>query len=97
MNKAEIIKETTARIFGNTSEANIRQITDFCDTLVDVFTDALLDNKKIVWKGFLSVEVINRGKRFGRNPQTNEVVEFPPVKSVKCKISQSIKDLINEE
>lgn len=95
MSKTEIIKKLAERIYGDASEYNIQQATQVCDTLVDIFTDALLEGQKIIWKGFLSVEVVERGQRYGRHPQTNEVVAFPPSKSVKCKISKVIKDLVN--
>jgi Bacterial DNA-binding protein. len=41
------------------------------------------------------VKVIERAERQGRHPQTNEVVTFPPVKSINCRLSESIKDAIN--
>lgn len=94
MSRTDIIKKLSERIYGDTSEYNIQQTTQFCDTLVDIFTDALIDGEKITWKGFLSVEVVERGQRCGRHPQTNEVVTFPPSKSIKCKISQTIKDIV---
>ena len=95
MGKNEIVKQLAERIYGNVNEKNIRKCTEFCDTLADIFTDALLDDKKITWKGFLSVKVIERAERQGRHPQTNEVVTFPPVKSINCRLSESIKDAIN--
>lgn len=97
MSRMDIIKKLADCIYGDTSETNVQQATQFCDALVDIFTDALLEGEKIVWKGFLSVEVVDRGQRCGRHPQTNEVVMFPPSKSIKCKISQSIKDMVNEK
>ena len=54
-----------------------------------------LEDKKIIWKGFLSVEVAERGARKGRHPQTKEIVTFPPVKTINCKMSKSIKDAVN--
>ena len=50
MGKNEIVKQLAERIYGNVNEKNIRKCTEFCDTLVDIFTDALLDDKKITWK-----------------------------------------------
>ena len=95
MSRTEIIKQLAERIYGDTSDANIQQATQFCDTLVDIFTDTLIEGDKIIWKGFLSVEVVDRGQTLRRHPQTNEVVMFPPSKSIKCKMSQSIKDMVN--
>ena len=97
MSKTDIIKKVAERIYGNTSESTIQQVTQFCDTLVEVFTDALIEGEKISWKGFLSVEVVERGQRSGRNPQTNKVVVFPPSKSIKCKLSKIIKDVVKEK
>lgn len=97
MSKTDIIKELAERIYGNVTESEIQQCTQFCDTLEEIFVDALLEDKKILWKGFLSVEVVEHGERRGRHPQTNEVVDFPPSKSIKCKISKSIKDMVNEK
>lgn len=97
MSKTDIIKKIAERIYGDTTDANIQQATQFCDTLVDVITDALIEDKKIMWKGFISAEVVERGQRRGRHPQTNEIVTFPPSKSVKCKISKTIKDAVGGE
>lgn len=41
MSRTDIIKKLAERVYGDTSEANIQQATQFCDTLVDIFTDAL--------------------------------------------------------
>lgn len=95
MSRTDIIKKLAEHIYDDTSEANIREATQYCDALVDIITDALIEGDKIIWKGFLSIEVVERGQRCGRHPQTNEVVTFPPSKSIKCKISQAIKDMVN--
>lgn len=96
MGRNEIIKQLAERIFGNVTEENIKRCSEFCDTLVDIFVDALLEDKKIVWKGFLTAEVTERAAHQGRHPQTNEIVTFPPVKSINCKVSKKIKDLVND-
>lgn len=95
MGKKEIIRKLAERIYGNATENELNKCADFCDTLVDIFTEALIENKKILWKGFLSIEVAERAERKGRHPQTNEIVTFPPTKSINCKVSKSIKDIVN--
>lgn len=87
--KNDIIKQLAERIYGNTSQKSIQESTQFCDTLVDIIVDGLLNNEKILWKGFLSMDITNRSERKGRHPQTNEIVVFPSVKSVNCKIRDS--------
>lgn len=94
MGKSEIIKKLAKKLYGNTSPKEIQQCTEFCDTLANIITEALLKNEKILWKDFLSMEVVERPERKGRNPQTGEVATFPPSKSVVCKVSKSIKNLI---
>ena len=95
MGTSEIIKKLAARMYGDATESQIKQCTDFCNFLVDICTEALVKNEKILWKGFISMEVIERAERKGRHPQTNEIVTFPPVKSVNCRISKAIKDAVN--
>lgn len=97
MGRTEIIKQLAERIYGNANNRSIQQCTDFCDTLVDVLKDALLDEGKILWKGFISMEVVQRAERKGRHPQTNKIVTFPPVKSINCKVSKSIRNAVNEK
>lgn len=95
MSKAEIIKKIAEKMYGSVNDKSIQQSTVFCDTLEEVITDALLDGNKILWKGFISMEVVERAERKGRHPQTNEIVIFPSIKSIKCKISKAIKDAVN--
>jgi len=95
MGNQEIIKKLAKRIYGNAKESELKQCADFCDNLVDIITEALVNEEKILWKGFVSMEVVERAERKGRNPQTNELMTFPPVKTVNCRISRTIKDAIN--
>lgn len=97
VSKSEIIRQLADRIYGNETEEEILQCTQFCDTLEEIFTESLIDGKRVVWKGFISAEVVEHGERRGRNPKTDEVDVFPPYKSIKCKISQLIRDIINEK
>lgn len=70
-----------------------------CREILDEFTfqvkNGLAAGNKVIIQGLMSLEVISRNERHGRNPQTGKVVTFKPVKLVKCKISKSIKNAIN--
>ena len=92
MSKQDIIKKISER-----TGIDIRQCTQFCDVLEEIFIDALIEGEKIVWKKFLTAEVVERGERKGRNPQNDEVVTYPPTRTIKCKISRVIKDIVNEK
>lgn len=95
MSKAEIIKQIAEKMYGNVNDKSIQQSTAFCDTLEEIIKNALLDGDKILWKGFISIEVVERAERKGRHPQTDEIVVFPSVKSIKCRVSKAIKDAVN--
>lgn len=71
-----------------------------CERVIDAFaesvTESLINGDKVMLKGFVSFEVSDRKPRRGRNPKTGKVDTFPAAKSVSCKISQAIKDAVNE-
>lgn len=70
-----------------------------CERVVDSFakylTEALKTDGKVMIKNFMSAEVSERKERSGRNPKTGNVETFASVKTVKCKMSQGIRDAIN--
>ncbi len=70
-----------------------------CEKALDAFaesiSDFLADGEKILLKGFMSFEIKERAERKGRNPKTGEVSTFPAAKTVKCKISKAIKDIVD--
>ena len=43
MGKNEIVKQLAERIDGNITEETMRKYSEVCDTLVDIFTDALIE------------------------------------------------------
>lgn len=92
MGKSEIIEEMS-------QETGLTKVD--CEKALDafagIFKKSLVDGDKILIKGFMSAEVIERQERKGRNPNTGEVTTFPATKTVKCKVSQSIKDAVNEK
>ncbi len=93
--RKDIIKELSERIYGDVQSNSIQNCTQFCDILVDIISEALDFGDKVAWKGFITIELSEMKERHGRNPKTNEVVTFPPVTSVRCKICKSIKDRVN--
>lgn len=96
MRRSDIIRELSNRIYGDTRPDSIQVCSQFCDTLVDIITDALCGGEKISWNGFMTIELVKRDERCGKNPKTNQLVTFPSVISIKCKMCQSIKDRVND-
>ena len=84
MNRSDIIKELSNRIYGHEEDFAVKQCTKFCDTLVEIFYDYVcVLEEKITWQNFLTAEVVNRKERRGRNPNTNEVETFHRCKHLK--------------
>ena len=97
--KNDLVKQVALRIKGNKNNVTANDIqlyTELCDTLADVILDELIAGERVQWRNFLTLEVVTRGARKGRDPRTNEVKDFPPVKSISCKISKKVKELIKE-
>ena len=67
------------------------------DALVQEITDALVAGDKVAIKGFMTFDLGERAERNARNPATGEIVRFPAVKTVKCKMSREIRDAINNK
>lgn len=98
--KSEIVKQVALRIKGNKNNVTANDIqlyTEVCDTIADVIIDNLIEGEKVQWRNFISLEVTTRGERKGRDPLTNEVKTFPPVKSISCKVSKKVKELVREK
>lgn len=71
-----------------------------CEKVIDAFAESviesLMDGDKVMIKEFMSFEVLNRNERKGRDPKTGKVISYPSSRTVKCKVSQKIKDAVNE-
>lgn len=67
------------------------------DALVSEITDALVSGDKVSIKGFMTFDLGERAERNARNPATGEIVKFPAVKTIKCKMSKEIRDAINNK
>ncbi|MEY2343333.1 HU family DNA-binding protein [Acidithiobacillus sp. IBUN Pt1247-S3] len=50
---------------------------------------------KIVFPGFLTLEVVEKPARKGRNPATGQEIEIPAKKSVKVKVGKELADKVN--
>lgn len=72
-----------------------------CESVVDAFSDEIKDclvrGDKILLKGFMSFEVIERAEREGKNLNTGAPITYPSVKSIKCKVSKAFKDAVNDK
>lgn len=65
------------------------------DSLIEETILALKRGEKISIKDFMTIEIGQRRERDARNPITGEMQRYPAVKTVKCKMSQAVKDSVN--
>lgn len=64
------------------------------DTIFDEITDALMRGDSFRIDNFLRIEPFEYPGRKKRSLETGEYEYFPPVKTVRCKISKNLKDLV---
>ncbi len=50
---------------------------------------------KIVFPGFLTIEVVEKPARKGRNPATGQELDIPAKKSIKIKAGKEFADKVN--
>lgn len=71
----------------------------FCEQVFDTARDEILDclmrGEKVLIKNFIGLEVKEYGAYKARDPVTDTVVTRPPRKSVKCKVSPALKNVVN--
>ena len=70
---------------------------EIIDAVSETIIDALYDGDKVVWQAFCTFEVRDRLNQCHRDPKTNEVIKFPPVKVIRCNMAQIVKNVINRK
>ncbi len=75
---------------------NKQKIDNVIEALVYEITNALLQDERVILPNLVTFEIGTRAERTARNPSTGEVVTFPEVKTVRCKVSRRLKEIIND-
>ncbi|MCL2049416.1 MAG: HU family DNA-binding protein [Defluviitaleaceae bacterium] len=90
MNKTELIAAVAA-------EANLtkKDAEKFLSAFESVVTDALVADKKVQLVGFMTIDVVARAEREGRNPQTGASMKIAASKSPRFKVGKKLKDAVN--
>lgn len=92
MKKDEYIKEVSWRT--GLSTVHCKAVVD---AFIDTVKEMLVDGEKIVLPGLMVIEPCMRAPHRGRDPVSGEVVVFPPMRAVRVKVSQQLKDAMREE
>jgi len=90
MNKTELIAAIAAK-----SELTKKDTEKFLTAFEDVVTDALVAGGKVQLVGFLTIDVVERKEREGRNPQSGEPMKIAASKAPRFKVGKKLKDAVN--
>jgi DNA-binding protein HU-beta len=90
MNTKELVEEV-AKISGMRK----KETRDMMVVFSEILKESLLANKKVVFSGFGSFEILNKKARAGINPKTLAKITIPAKSVVKFKPSKKLKSLLN--
>lgn len=91
--KTKLIRNIATR----TNHIYIKTCEQVVNSCIEEIIDLLVRGDKLVLKNFMSFEIIERAEREGKDLKTGETTTYPPVKSVKCKVSKTVKEAINRK
>ena len=87
MNRTELVKAIAEKA-GTTQAA----ASEILDAFGAVLTESAKKGEKVTIPGLLSMEVVDRAARTGRNPQTGEEMKIPASKGVKLSAGTTLKN-----
>lgn len=71
--------------------------SDLVDTVLDLMSDAIVNDGALKLSGFGSFSVREKNERIGRNPKTGVEAVITPRKVVTFKASHVLKDRMNDQ
>jgi integration host factor subunit alpha len=73
-----------------------KEASEYVNELFELMKEALEDGEEIKVSGFGKFEVRKKGERIGRNPRTGDEILIPERKVLRFKVSQVLKDELNQ-
>lgn len=92
INKKEFINRMAEN--GHKTKCSCRE---YFDLVFDTFYELLEEGETIRFQKMFNVEVKTTPERPARNPQNGEICIVPERKRIKIKISESLRDKLNEQ
>ena len=74
-----------------------KTISLFVDNIFNIFKKLLKEEEKLNLKNIGTFKILNKSKRIGRNPKTGEYHLISERKSLSFKVSESLKNKINND
>ncbi|MDR0273300.1 MAG: HU family DNA-binding protein [Clostridiales bacterium] len=90
MNKTELI----AAVAGE-ADLTKKDAEKFLSAFENVVTKALVAEKKVQLVGFMTIDVVERAQREGRNPQTGQPMTIAASKAPRFKVGKKLRDAVN--
>ena len=90
MNKTELIAAIAAK-----SDLTKKDAEKSLAAFEEVVTQALVAGDKVQLVGFLTIDVVERAERDGRNPQTGKPMRIAASKSPRFKVGKKLRDAVN--
>ena len=90
MNKTELIAAVAAK-----SDLTKKDVEKSLSAFEEVVTEALVAGEKVQLVGFLTIDVVHRAEREGRNPQTNKPMRIAASKAPRFKVGKKLRDAVN--
>ena len=91
MTKAGIVDSVYERVGVSKKEA-----MEYVEAVFETMKETLESGDSIKVSGFGKFEVREKGKRIGRNPRTGVEIEIPERRVLRFKVSQVLKDELND-
>ncbi|WP_217126004.1 HU family DNA-binding protein [Hydrogenophilus thiooxidans] len=89
MNKSEFVEALADKMGSSKAEA-----ARALDAVLATVTEQLAKGEKVTFTGFGSFEVVTRGERTGRNPQTGATITIPATKLPKFTAGAALKKAV---
>ena len=90
MNKSELVEAMALEMNIGPKEAG-----DMINTILDSFSDTLIDGGTIEIRGFGSFVIKQYESYSGRNPKTGEKIKVPPKRLPFFKVGKELRNLVN--
>jgi len=90
MNKTELIAAIAAK-----SDLTKKDAEKSLAAFEEAVTEALVAGEKVQLVGFLTIDVVERAARDGRNPQTGEPMKIAASKAPRFKVGKKLRDAVN--
>lgn len=92
MEKKDLIKKIARAT--KTSKATCESIVD---SFIEEIKSCLINGDKLILRGFMTFEVIERGERESKDLNTGLPITYPAVKSIRCKPSKMLRDAVKNK